>query len=388
MKKVCVVTGYRSDYTKLKSILYHLKQHREICLDMIVFGAHLLDEYGKTFGDIEADKYVRTYKLSSNIQGSTPITMAKSVGIAMVELASMYEQIQPDLVLLVGDRYEILAAATAASVANIPVAHVQGGEKSGTVDETIRHAITKLSHLHFPSTQLSAVRICAMGENPQKVFNVGCPAMDYIEEMKLVEREDLKKLKGLGRLRIDLTQPYAILLQHPVTTEYDEARQQMDITLEAMQNTNIQTILLYPNPDAGSDEILRSIRAFSRKYREKGVIKNKYKNLSFDVFLNLLKHSQCLVGNSSSGIREAHAFGIPVINIGTRQSARERTLNIIDVPHVECEIVNAIEETAGRRIYDETNLYGNGTAGKQIVDIILECDLTSTQKSLYGRAYE
>jgi len=388
MKKVCVVTGYRSDYTKLKSILYHLKKRREICLDIIVFGAHLLDEYGKTFGDIEDDEYVRSYKLSSNIHGSTPITMAKSVGIAMVELAAMYEQIQPDMVLLVGDRYEILAAATAASIANIPVAHVQGGEKSGTVDETIRHAITKLSHLHFPSTELSAARICAMGENPQRVFNVGCPAMDYIEEMRHVERQDLKKLKGLGRLRIDLSQPYAILLQHPVTTEYDQARLQMDITLEAIQQTNLQTVLLYPNPDAGSDEILRSIRAFSRKHTENGVIKSKYKNLSFDVFLNLLKYSHCLVGNSSSGIREAHAFGVPVINIGSRQSARERTANIMDVRHDSGEIATAILENGGRRIYDETNLYGNGTAGKQIVDIILECDLTSTQKSLHGASYE
>ena len=388
MKKICVVTGYRSDYTKLKSILYHLKQRPEICLDIVVFGAHLLDEYGKTFGDIESDEYGRIYKVSSNIQGSTPITMAKSVGIAMVELSAMYEQIQPDIVLLVGDRYEILAGATAASVANIPVAHVQGGEKSGTVDETIRHVITKLSHLHFPSTQKSAARICAMGEDPQSVFNVGCPAMDHIREMTYVEREDLKRLKGLGCLRLDLSLPYAILLQHPVTTECDQAGPQMDITLEAIQKTKIQTVLLYPNPDAGSDEILRSIRDFSRRYGEKGVIKSKYKNLSFDVFLNLLKHADCLVGNSSSGIREAHAFGIPVINIGTRQSERERTANIIDVPHAEDEISTAILENSGRRIYDETNLYGNGKAGKQIADIILDRDVSNTQKSLHGTGYE
>tara|TARA_R110000744_G_scaffold142854_1_gene254634 strand:+ start:9699 stop:10868 length:1170 start_codon:yes stop_codon:yes gene_type:complete len=376
MRKICVVTGYRSDYTKLKSAMEAIRAHPALDLQIVVFGAHLLGDYGNSINDIESDGYNISYKCSTNIEGDNPLTMSKSIGLAIIELAAAFEQLTPDIVLMVGDRYEILAAATTASIGNIPVAHIQGGEVSGTIDETIRHTVTKLSHVHFPSTELSRKRILLMGENPDHVFNVGCPAIDYIKKLQYFSRPELKKLKGLSRLRIDLKKPYFILIQHPVTTEFDQASEQMETTLNALQETGIQTLLIYPNPDAGSASILREIRKHKRKYGKQTVIRNSYKNLPFESYLNLLRSSSCLIGNSSSGIREAHQFGVPAINIGTRQLNRERTSNIIDVGCDKSLIKDAINRALKlERNFNKNSIYGDGTAGKRIAEILSQINL-------------
>jgi UDP-N-acetylglucosamine 2-epimerase (non-hydrolysing)/GDP/UDP-N,N'-diacetylbacillosamine 2-epimerase (hydrolysing) len=373
MKNICVVTGYRSDYTKLKSVLHAISTMDGLHIQIVVFGAHLLGDHGHTFENIESDGYVIAHKCATNIEGDTPLTMSKSIGFATIELASAFEKLDPDIVLIVGDRYEILAAAIAASIGNIPVAHIQGGEVSGTIDETIRHTITKLSHVHFPSTELSKKRVLLLGEDPTRVFNVGCPAVDYIKNIEYVSRKNLKCVPGLSRLKINFEKPYIILIQHPVTTECSQAGDQMQITLEALQECGVQTILIYPNPDAGAFDMLRAIRQFSRKNEKESIICNKYKNLPFESYLNLLKNSNCLVGNSSSGIREAAEFGIPVVNIGNRQLNRERTSNIVDVDHNKNEIIASINKSLHiKKIYDERKIYGNGRASEKIAQILFD----------------
>ena len=383
MRKICAITGYRSDYTKLKSVLKSIKNHPELDLQLLVFGAHLSGDHGNSIKDIEADGYKISYKCTTNIDGDHPLTMSKSIGLAIMELAGAYERLNPDAVLIVGDRYEILAAAVAASIGNIPVAHIQGGEVSGTIDETIRHTITKLSHIHFPSTEISKKRILTMGENPAYVFNVGCPAIDHMKQVRYVERSQLKKMSGLSRLNIDLEEPYFILAQHPVTTEYDQAGKQMEITLGALQEIGIQTVLIYPNPDAGSSEMVRAFRGHQDQCGKSSIVRSAHKNISFDSYLNLLKYSSCLVGNSSSGIREAHFFNVPVVNIGTRQAGRERSPNIVDVTYLKDNIKEGIEEAQKLKGNCSKEIYGKGVAGELVADLLSRIKLNGVvQKSL------
>ncbi len=385
MKKVCVVTGYRSDYTKLKSVIEAIQKQVDLNLQLLVFGAHLLEDYGTSINNIKSSSVPISYECNTNIEGGTPLAMVKTIGVSIMEISSAYKQLSPDIVLLVGDRYEILAATIAASIGNIPVAHIQGGEISGTIDETIRHTITKLSHVHFPSTKLSKERVLSLGENPDHVFNVGCPAVDYIKKVEYVAKDRLNKLPSLSRLKINFKKPYIILIQHPVTTEYKNASLQMEVTLNALQEIGIQTVLIYPNPDAGSVEMVRAIRKHNRAYKKDTVICNAYKNISFDSYLNLLKNCSCLVGNSSSGIREAHLFDIPVVNIGSRQRNRERTSNIVDVDHCKKSIKKAVLESLNEeKAFSNDNIYGDGTASIQIADILSSINLENIfQKTLF-----
>ena len=386
MKKVCVITGYRSDYTKLKSVLKSIKSHNALQLQLVAFGAHLLEDCGNSIKDIVSDGYEITYTCNTTIAGDSPLVMSKSVGFAIVELSSALEQLKPDVVLIVGDRYEILSAAVAASIGNIPVAHIQGGEISGTIDETIRHAITKLSHVHFPSTELSKDRILRMGEDPSHVFNVGCPAVDYINDIGYCAKSELSSLAGLSRTKLNEEAGDFLVIQHPVTTEFDKAAEQMTVTLEALQAVGVQTLLIYPNPDAGSTSMVRAIRRHARKYEKQNVIKGSFKNLPFETYLNLLRYSECLVGNSSSGIREACMYNIPAINIGSRQNGRERTANIVDVPHDLEQIKGQLSMSLQKRdkgYISNDCIYGDGTAGRKIADILSTISLDSIeQKSL------
>jgi UDP-hydrolysing UDP-N-acetyl-D-glucosamine 2-epimerase len=389
MRKICVVTGYRSDYTKLKSVIESIHVSPNLELQLLVFGAHLLEDYGTSISNIATSTAPISYRCNTNIEGDSPLAMVKTIGVSIIELSSAYNQLDPDIVILVGDRYEILAAAIAASIGNIPVAHIQGGEVSGTIDETIRHTVTKLSHIHFPSTELSKERILMMGEYPDHVFNVGCPAVDYIKNVEYVARDKINKLPGLSRLRIDFQKPYFVLIQHPVTTEYEQASKQMELTLEVLQDIGVQTVLIYPNPDAGSGEMVRAIRKHRRKHGKKGIVRNAYKNISFDSYLNLLKNSSCLVGNSSSGIREAHIFGIPVVNIGTRQASRERTDNIVDVDYEYDAIKDAISVSLhNNNCFRDSDIYGNGHASEQIADILADIDLTNIFQKMSFRKVE
>ena len=376
MKTICVITGYRSDYTKLKSVLLSIKKHENLNLKIIVFGAHTLENCGETYQQIIEDGFAVEEVLSTNIQGNNTDAMVKSIGVGLMEISSVLNKMKPDITLIVGDRYEIISAAIASSVNNIPVAHIQGGEISGTIDEVLRHSITKLSHVHFPSTDKSAKRIIKMGEDPSNVYNVGCPAVDYILSQEYLNGKQMNVHHDYKSFNLNFEKDYAVLIQHPVTTEYKKSNQQMTTTLESLQHANIPSILLWPNPDTGALGVVKAVRKFEEKYGPSSILFDKIKNLPFNVYLNILKNCKFIIGNSSSGIREAHIFNVPAINIGTRQNGRERTNNIIDVPHYKKDILNAITNIENFRLSSK-NIYGSGKAGKKIADILNSIDYSS-----------
>jgi UDP-hydrolysing UDP-N-acetyl-D-glucosamine 2-epimerase len=365
-RKILVFSGYRSEYLKIRSVLLSLKSNNNVDLKIVSLGAHNLNRFANTYKDILEDGLEISYFLYTNVEGDIPGVMAQSVAMGISQIVPILNIEKPDIVLLCADRYEILSVAIAASLSNMIIAHVQGGEVSGTIDESIRHVITKFSHIHFPATELSRQRIIRMGENENNVFNCGCAFVDYIKEKELNKnKEDF--IKNNFPL-LDSKKPYGIIIQHSVTTEYKKAYEQMMITLKALHKFGMQCILIWPNSDTGSEEISKAIRVYREK-NQNNIVVDAWRSIKTDLYLNLLYHSDFLIGNSSSGIREAHIYGIPAINIGTRQNGRERTKNIIDVQHNEKEILNSLKENAGKRIFD-TNLYGDGTAGKNIANIL------------------
>lgn len=370
-RKICVVTGYRSDYTKIYPVLKKIKESETLELILVVIGAHLISGFGSTIEQIKKDGFEISAQLKMNVEGADPSTMAISIGLGIIQITPILNLFKPDVVLVCGDRYEIFSAVVASAVNNYPVAHIQGGEVSGTIDESFRHSITKLSHIHFPSTALSAERIIKMGEDSKFVFNVGCPSIDYIKQCPILSRKEI-----LEKWRIN-DQPYILVMQHSVTTEYEQGFGQMIETLEGIHLSKNKCIVAFPNPDAGSDNVRFAMREYEKKYKGESIIIDYFKNIPFEDYLSLLFHADCLVGNSSSGIREAHIFGVPVINIGTRQNGRERTTNIIDVGYDRKEIYNAIKKYSGNKIDIDSNVYGDGTASIQIVEILEKIDLTN-----------
>ena len=318
---------------------------------------------------IAQDGLTPSARIHTIVEGDKPSAMATSTGLGVIELASLFENMKPELVLTVADRFETLATALAASYMNIAVAHSQGGELTGSIDESVRHAVTKLSHYHFPATQNSAERLMRMGENPSSIFMTGCPALDLVREVPSWEIESVgRSLPGVG-LQIDLSQAYLLVLQHPVTTEWDTAEQQIRCTIDAVSELNMQTIWLWPNVDAGSDTFSRELR----RARERGSLPNVHflKNLPPEGYLVLMKNAHSIIGNSSSAIREGSFLGVPAVNIGTRQLNRERSSNVIDVGYDAHAILGAVatlRQTRGSIAPSE--LYGDGRSGEKIADII------------------
>jgi len=282
--------------------------------------------------------------------------------------SSFFENQRPDLVVVHGDRFEAFAAATAASMMNIHVAHIQGGEITGTIDEHLRHAITKLSHFHFPSDEISKKRICELGERTDHVFNTGCPSVDILlstpeysfEELKKSLDPKVKKKEWLQNLDKD----FFLLIQHPVTTEYEQSSKEMLETLHAIQNFPNKVLVLWPNVDAGAEQIVEEIKEFERKSDGRlGIIDN----LPIEVFINVMRHTRVMIGNSSSGVREACYFGTPVVNIGTRQQGRLRTENVIDASYDKNAIKKAIKtHLKNKKRFTPTYPYGEGNSGKKI----------------------
>ena len=372
MRKVCVVTGNRADYSRLKSVIYEINEHPNLKLTLIASASHLLDDFGKTINNIKNDGFEISNIARTIIEGEDLVSMTKSVGLGVLEFTSIFEQHTPDIVLIVGDRFDAYSVAISAALMNIPLAHIQGGEVTGTIDESIRHSITKLAHIHFPSTQQSANRIIKLGEPEDKIFNVGCPSFDNDNFNKSVEVRE--------RYNIDPIKPFIIVAHHPVTTEFEQTIKHETQLLKAIYSLNIQTLMLYPNIDAGSKNIVKVIRDFDLKYPSSNI--QKYKHIDFDDYIQLLSTCNCIVGNSSSGIRESCFFGTPAVNIGTRQNERERGHNITDVDynckHIKIAIQNAI--THGK--FQNENIYGDGNAGKKIVNILSSIDISTVQKKI------
>ena len=378
-RKIAVVVASRANYGRIKSALQAIKDHPDLELQLIVGASAVLYRFGQVVDVIQKDGFDVAARIYSIIEGENLTTMAKSTGLGIIEFATLFENLQPDVVLTVADRFETMATAVAASYMNIPVAHTQGGEVTGSIDESVRHAITKLSHIHFVATEQSRDRVIRMGEDPERVFNTGCPAMDAIAAVDLMLPEDFfDKYGGVGH-PIDISKPYLVVLQHPVTTEFGAGFAQINETLEAVRKLRMQTVWLWPNVDAGSDDISKGLRMFRERYPDLPL--HFFRNFEVEDYARLIDNCACLLGNSSSGIREGAFLGVPVVNIGTRQNKRERSGNVLDVPYGRDAIFSAVGQQLEHGRYQNDPLFGDGTAGIQIANLLASVDV-SIQKSI------
>lgn len=380
MKNVCIVIGSRANYASIKSAMFAIKDHPDLKLQLVASASAILYRYGSVDRLIEADGFDIDFRVTMLIEGETPSTMAKSTGLGLIEISSVFEQLRPDIVLTVGDRFETMSTTLAAAYMNIPIAHTMGGEVSGTIDESIRHAVTKFAHIHFPASQDAYDRIQKLGEDPNHIHLVGCPRIDLVASI-LKQNIELDTLfsKGVGE-SIDLDKPFLLVSQHPVTTEYGTGEQQILETLQAVKEVNLPALILWPNSDAGSDDISRGIRRW-RETQGSSYL-HFFKNLPIDIYITLMKKTVCLVGNSSSGIREGAFIGTPVVNIGSRQSGRERSVNVLDVPPSASEIASAIKTQLVHGPYPSDNIYGDGTSGSKIANVISSYNDIPVQKMI------
>jgi len=387
MKKVCVFTGSRANYSSCKSIMRAIQNHPELELQVVLGAAAVLDRYGNIENLVKEDGFNIDAKFYMIIEGENPVTMAKSTGLGIIELSMIFNNLKPDIVLVVGDRFDIMAPVIAATYMNIPIAHTMGGEVSGTIDESIRHAVTKMAHIHFPANENAQQRIIKMGEDPDMVFNVGCPRMDLVKETLYNHRNGERinqdaffpKYKGVGG-RFDIKKEnFLLVCHHPVTTEYGQNRKHIEETLHALNELKMPTIMIWPNADAGTDEVSKGIRTFREHYKPDWL--HLFINLPIDVYVKLMDMCACMVGNSSSAIREGSFIGVPALNIGTRQTNRMRGGNVIDVGYEQEEIVRAVRRQLDNGRYEPTYIYGDGTAGRKIADILAQVN-PAVQKNI------
>ena len=380
-RRICIVVNSRANYGRIKTVMAAVRDHPDLELLTVVGASALLHRFGNVREIMERDGFHADSTVYTIIEGENPTTMAKSTGLAIIELATIFENLKPDIALTVADRFETMATAVAASYMNIPVAHTQGGEVTGSIDESVRHAVTKLSHLHFPATQLAYDNVVRMGEDPSTVFLTGCPAMDAIADIDYTMPPDFfARYQGVGP-KLDPAKPYMVVLQHPVTTEYGHGLAQIEETLAAVAGTGIQTAWLWPNVDAGSDQVSKGLRRF-RERNPKAPL-HFYRNFEVTDYARLINGAACLVGNSSSALREGSFLGVPAVNIGSRQGGRERGENVIDAGYDRAEIGAAIARQLEHGRYERSRRFGDGTAGKQIAEVLATAQPTIQKRLAY-----
>jgi len=386
VRKVCVFIGSRANYSSIKSVMRAITDHPELTLQLIVGASALLDRFGSVVDVIQDDGFEPDAKVTMIVEGETPATMAKSTGLGLIELPTLFEMLKPDIVLSVGDRFETMSTAIAASYMNIPVAHTMGGEISGTIDESIRHAVTKLAHLHFPANDAAAERIIRMGESPDTVHSVGCPRIDLVSDIMkasgAIPHAEWLTREGVGA-HVDPSKPFLLVNQHPVTTEYGHGREQIWETLEALDELKMPTIMLWPNVDAGSEDIATGMRTFREKRAPEYI--RFYKNFPIETYIRLMLSCACTVGNSSAPIREGSFLGVPAVNIGTRQTGRDRGSNVIDVGYNRREIVVAIQRQLSHGRYPSEHLYGDGNAGSRIANVLARVPLRVQKRLVFSQ---
>ena len=375
-KKICVVINNRANYARIKSFLIEAKKNKKIDLQIIAAGSSILAKYGSIDKVLKKDKLKLNIKLHTIVEGNDPICMVKTTSQTLSELSTAFSRLKPDIVVVIADRYENLAVAIAASYMNISLAHIQGGEVTGSIDETVRHAITKLSHIHLACTNRARSFLIKMGEDKKTTFNTGCPSIDLVNKLdKKIDNKFSKRNSGVGD-KIDFKKKYVVVLFHPVTTEFNESKANIDCLLKAIEllDNNIQVIILWPNIDSGTDNISKAIRIFLNKKRQYKVA--AYINFSPEDYIRLIYNSIGLIGNSSSGIRESSYIGLPVVNIGSRQRNRERGKNVIDVKNQTSDILRAINKQVIKKKYKKNYLYGDGNSGKRIADILIKSKIS------------
>jgi UDP-hydrolysing UDP-N-acetyl-D-glucosamine 2-epimerase len=383
MRKICVVVGSRANYSSIKSAMRAIDVHPGLELQLIVSASAVLDRYGSVVDLIERDGFRPAARVFMLVEGETPATMAKSTGMGLLELPTLFEQLKPDVVLTIGDRFETMATTLAAAYMNIPLAHTMGGEVSGTIDESIRHAVTKFAHIHFPACSDARDRIIKLGERPQDVHLVGCPRIDLVAEVLQRDGHDIGPgifAQGVGGA-FDLDRPFLMVSQHPVTTEYGAGEHQIAETLNAISRLRMPTIALWPNADAGSEDVARGMRKFREHYDDSYI--HFFKNLPTDTYIRLMSRTACLIGNSSSAIREGAFIGTPAVNIGSRQAMRQRGKNVLDVEHDCGQIEDAVAHQVRTGRYDMEPIYGDGCAGKRIAEVLSSCAWTLQKQITY-----
>lgn len=383
-RKVCVVVTARPSYSRIRTALHAIKANPNLELQLVAAASTLLDQYGNAIRYMEKDGFDIASKVYMVVEGENLTTMAKTTGLGLLELATTFDNLKPDLVVTIADRYETIATAIAAAYMNIPLVHIQGGEITGTIDEKVRHAVTKLADIHLVSTKKAAENIVRMGENPASVHITGCPSIDLAANVlgnPDIDFDPFEKYKGVGATFDLKNKEYLVVMQHPVTTEYDQARAQVLETLHAVKEINLPTFWFWPNVDAGSDGTSKGIRAFREIERPENI--HFFKNMESEDFLRLVYNSRCIVGNSSVGIRETSFLGVPSVNIGTREVGRERGGNVMDVGYSRIQIREAIEKQLANGKYPSDSLYGSGNAGERISRILSEIPLKFEKRLNY-----
>jgi len=378
-RKVSVVLVDRANYGRLKPVMRAIAARPELELQVIAAGTMVLERFDLPVRGVKEDGFPVDGEIYIELEGSTPATMAKSVGFAVVEFASEFQRLKPDVVLIIGDRYEALSAALAAAYMNICIAHIQGGEVSGSIDESTRHAITKLAHFHFPSTRRSAEYLVRMGEHRDTILGVGCPSSDIARVLDRRLDPDVVNASGSGAW-IDVSKPFLLVLFHPITTEYSGERRQMEELLATLDTLQMPTILLWPNIDAGADHISKAIRVF--RTEKKPTWLRMLVNLSPENYLKVLCNAACAVGNSSSFVRDASYFGTPVVLVGSRQEGRETDAHVTFVVPVTKEITAAVQMQLAHGLYSASTLYGDGYVAERIADALVHLK-PYIQKRLY-----
>jgi UDP-hydrolysing UDP-N-acetyl-D-glucosamine 2-epimerase len=383
LRKVCAVITARPSYSRIQTALTAMADDPSIELQLVVGASALLDRYGSAIEVIEKDGLDIAARVFMVLEGESPMTMAKTAGIGLLELSTVFGNLRPDLVVTVADRYETIATAVAASYMNLPLVHLQGGEVSGSIDEKVRHAVTKLADVHMVATELAAKRVVAMGERPESVFVTGCPSIDLaaeVSENSALDFDPLERYGGVGG-DLDLYDGYVIVVQHPVTTQYELARQHALETLYAVRGIGSPALWFWPNVDAGSDGTARAIRSFRENERPPNI--HFFKNMQPRDFLRVVANSKCVVGNSSVGIRECSYLGVPVVNIGDRQEGRERGINVVDVGYDREEIAAAVTRQFETGRFPLDTLYGDGRSGRRIAELMNRIELTTEKRLSY-----
>jgi UDP-hydrolysing UDP-N-acetyl-D-glucosamine 2-epimerase len=370
-RKIAVVTTSRADYGHLYWPLRELEMHPEVQLELIALGAHLSPEFGATLREITKDGFAISAKIECLLSSDSDVGMAKTIGVAALSLADTLGALRPDILLLIADRYEMLAPASVALALRIPVAHIEGGEISeGAIDDAVRNALTKMSHIHFTSTETARRRIIAMDEEEWRVHRAGAPSLDHLRRSTLLQRAELE-----ARLATPLRNPVIVVAYHPVTIAKNTV-QEADALFEAVEKIPGQILFCYPNADAGSRHLIDRTREFVAGREDARV----FVNLDAVTYWSLLRQADLFLGNSSSGIMETPSLALPVVNIGLRQQGRERAKNIVDAAPQAADILAAVDiarsEAFRASLVGMTNPYGEGRAAEKIVEVLTTVPLT------------
>lgn len=364
-RKICVVLVDRANYGRLKPVMSAIHEHDDLELQVVCAGTMVLERFSRPADGVRADGFPVDGEIHIELEGSTPTTMAKSVGFGVIEFTSEFQRLKPDFVLIIGDRYEALGAAIGAAYMNLPIVHLQGGEVSGSIDESARHAISKFAQFHVPSTRRSAEYLVRMGEKPDTIMTIGCPSSDIAKHLDRSLDPKILNDRGSG-IEIDVEEPFALVIFHPTTTQFGNEAEEMLEVLKALDELDVQTALLWPNIDAGSDHISKVIRIFKD---QSGInCLRTLTNLPPEKYHRVLANASLAIGNSSSFVRDAGFFGTPVVLVGNRQDGREADEHLIRVTADKTEILEAAKHHLEHGRYEPSTLYGDGNVCKRIAE--------------------